>query len=149
MKIIFIKDVPKVGKRGEIKEVASGYAQNFLIAKGLAKPADEQIQAKINKEAREAKEKKERVLQKNQSMKEELEKRTFTVHIKVGENGAVFGAVREKDISEALEKKLNFEIDKSMIVLDEPIKTLGKHGFSIRLGGGITAKSNVNVEAMQ
>ena len=146
MKVIFLKDVSKIAKKGELREVTSGYAQNFLIPQGLAKPADVQIQNTINKEKREAEEKKQRQLEKYQSLKQELEKRTFTVHMNVGAHGEVFGAVREKEVADAVSKKLGVVFEKSMIVMTQPIKTVGQHSLSVKLGGGLMAKTTINVE---
>ena len=91
MKVIFIKDTPGQGRRGEIKDVSDGYAQNFLIRKGLAQVATAEMQAKIAKEAKEAEIKKLKEIGKLEALKSEIEKRTFTVKVKVGEKGQIFG----------------------------------------------------------
>ncbi len=98
MKVIYIKYDPGGGRRGEIKEVNEGFARNFLIKKGFAQAATPEIQAKIAKENKEADLKKQRESQKVKDLLAELEKRTFTVKIKVGNKGQIFSGVHDKDI---------------------------------------------------
>jgi large subunit ribosomal protein L9 len=148
MKVIFIKDSPGQGKKGEIKEVSEGFAQNYLIPKGFAQVATADIQAKIAKEAKEAEIKKLKEIGKLEALKSEMEKRIFTVKVKVGDKGQVFGSVHEKDIAEAIAGKLNHPIPKNDIAIDAPIKELGEHKVKVKLGQGIVAVTKINVEAM-
>jgi large subunit ribosomal protein L9 len=146
MKVIFIKDTPGQGKKGEIKDVSSGFAQNFLIPKGLAQVATADIQAKITKESKEAEIKKLKEIGKLQDLKQEMEKRTFTVKVKVGGAGQVFGSVHEKDIAAAIATKLNHPLEKNNIEIDAAIKELGEHKVKVKLGSGIIATVKINVE---
>ncbi|HVY67720.1 MAG TPA: 50S ribosomal protein L9 [Patescibacteria group bacterium] len=148
MKVIFIKDMPGGGKKGELKEVNDGYGKNFLIAKGYAKAATTQLQAQAAKEAREAGEKKARELDRLQALKQELEKRTFSVKVKVGEKGQIFSGVHEKDVIRAIAGKLPLPApERSQVELPKPIKELGRHKVALRLGGGVQAVINLSVEA--
>ena len=148
MKVIFLKDVAGKGKKGELKEVSDGFANNFLIRQGLAKAATSDLQQQIEKEEREAKAKKQRELEKLQELKNELERRTFTVKVKVGEGGKIFGAVREKDVAESINQKLNSELEKSHITIPTTIKELGLHEAEVKLGHGLHSKVKIQVESL-
>jgi len=148
MKVVFVKDAAKIGRKGEVKDVSDGYAHNFLIPKGFAVIATGQIQNKLQKEQREAEAKAMREMEKLQALKRELEKRTFTVHVKVGDKGQVFGGVREKDIAEAINSKMNLQIDKHAVELDLPIKTLGEYSVTAKLGQQIAARATIKVEGL-
>jgi large subunit ribosomal protein L9 len=146
MKIIFIKDQPGGGKRGEIKEVSQGYAENFLIAKGFAKVATAEVQAKIAKEKKEAEAKAGRELERLMDAKTDLEKRTFSLAVKVGDKGQIFSGVHDKDIAEAINKKMDLNLDRRAVELSKPIKELGEHKVKVKIGFGITANINIKVE---
>jgi large subunit ribosomal protein L9 len=147
MKVIFLKELPGQGKKGEIKEVNSGYANNFLIAKGFAAIATPEIQAKVNKENKEAANKKLREIEKLNKLKRDLEKRVFTVNVKVGDKGQIFSGVHEKDIVKVINSTLNTEIEKNQIHLENVIKQVGQHVVKVKLGPQILASVKINVEA--
>lgn len=147
MKVIFLKELPGQGKKGEIKEVNSGYANNFLIAKGFAAIATPEIQAKVNKENKEAANKKLREIEKLNKLKTDLEKRVFTVNVKVGDKGQIFSGVHEKDIVKVINNTLNTEIEKNQIHLENVIKQVGQHVVKVKLGPQILASVKINVEA--
>jgi large subunit ribosomal protein L9 len=148
MKVIFVKNQPGGGKIGEIKEVADGYAQNFLIAKGFARLATAEIQAKVAKEQKEAESKKQKEIEKLKKIKIELEKRVFTVKVKVGDKGQVFGGVHEKDIVALISSKLNFLLERNQIEIPSAIKNLGEHQVKVKLALGISANIKINVESL-
>lgn len=146
IKVIFLKDLSGIGKKGEIREVADGYANNFLIPSGLAQVATKDIQAKLAKETAEADAKKQRQAAKFESLKRELQKRIFTVKVKVGEKGQVFGGVHEKEIAQAVSGKMGINVDKGQVEIFSPLKQLGEHQVGIKLGGGVTAKIKIKIE---
>ncbi len=148
MKVILIKDVPKIGKQGEIKEVSAGYGANFLLKRGLAKLATIEAQKNLEKGKKELSDKKQRELQKLTKLKDDLERRTFTVRVKTGDKGQVFGGVHEKEISQAIYQKTKIQIDKSQIGSHKGIKELGEHVIDIKLGQGISAKTKIKVESL-
>ena len=148
MKVIFLKDVSGQGKRGEIKEVADGYAQNFLIAKGFASLATSEIQTKVAKETKEAQVKKHKETEKLQAFKLDLEKRVFVLKVKVGDKGQVFGGVHEKDIAKAVSEKINVKIEKNQVLILSAIKTLGEHSVKVKFANGISASIKIKVEAV-
>lgn len=147
MKIIYIKDQSGGGKKGEIKEVSEGYASNFLIPKGFAKVATAEVQAKIAKESKEAEAKKSKETQKLQDLKADLEKRIFNVSVKVGDKGQIFSGVHEKDIAEAINKKMDMNLERRAVELPKPIKELGEHAVKVKLGANIFANIKINLEA--
>ncbi len=147
MKIIFVKDLSGHGKKGEIKEVSDGYAQNFLIAKGFASLATSEIQAKVLKEGKEAQTKKLKELEKLQAIKAELEKRIFMVKVKVGDKGQIFSGVHEKDVISSINSKMSFSLEKNQVELAGVIKSLGEHWVKVKLGPNNIANAKINVEA--
>lgn len=148
MKVILTKDVPKVGRAGEIKEVNAGFATNFLINKGLAKLATADAQRDLEKGKKELSAKKQKELDRLTDNKKELEKRIFTVKIKTGDKGQIFGGVHEKDIAAAVFQKTKIQLDKSQISAHKGIKALGEHIVDIKLGQGIMAKTKINIESL-
>lgn len=148
MKVILLKDVPKIGKAGEIKEVSDGYANNLLLRQGLAKLATAEAQAKLVKEQAEKTEKQAKEIKKFNDWKHELEKRTFTIKVKVGPKGQIFSGVHEKDIIAAVYQKTKIELEKSQIFAHRNIKQLGEHLIDIKFGHGVIAKVKINLESL-
>jgi large subunit ribosomal protein L9 len=144
MKVIFQKDVKNVGKKGEVKEVAEGYARNFLLPRKLAIPA---TQGNMNThEAKEkSKEKKQQEeLEAAQNLAQKLENETIQIPAKAGEGGRLFGAVTNKQIAESLNRK-KFKVDKRKIIMDEPIRAIGFTNVPIKLHPEVTATLKVQV----
>ncbi len=144
MEIILREDVEKLGARGHVVKVASGYARNFLLPKRLAVAATESNK-KIVEQERQAHLRKEAKL-KNEA--EDLGKIlagvSVTIAQKAGENDQLFGSVTAKDIAEALEKQ-NFTVDRRKIQLDEPIRQLGERKVTVRLHREVPIEITVNV----
>jgi large subunit ribosomal protein L9 len=145
MKVIFLKDVKGKGKKGEIKNVADGYATNFLFKQGLAieaTPANiKALEAQKRKEQRQAEEE----LAKAKQLKEELEKITVELAAKAGEGGRLFGSITSKQIAEALQSQHNIKIDKRKIELDDAIRSLGYTNVPVKLHPEVTATLKVHV----
>lgn len=140
--------MPKIGKRGEIKEVSAGYGTNFLIKKGLAKLATSEATAKLAQEQKELAEKQSKNKDRYEQARKDLEKRTFTVKVKTGDKGQIFNAVHEKDIAQSIYQKTKIQLDKSQIIIPKGIKQLGEHLIEIKLGLGIRAKTKINLEKL-
>jgi large subunit ribosomal protein L9 len=147
MKVIFIKELAGVAKKGEIKDVNDGYAQNFLIAKGFARVATADIQNKIAKENKEAEIKKSREIEKLRNLKTEIEKRVFAVKVKVGDKGQMFGGVHEKDIAEAISDKMRVPVEKNQVEIEVPVKEIGEYVVKVKLSQGIVASAKIKTEA--
>lgn len=146
MKVILKADVKGSGKKGDVIEVSDGYAQNFLLKKGLAEVATASgINEVAQKRTAEAYHKAENI-KAQKELAAKLNGIEVIVTIKVGENGKVFGSVTTAQIASALSEK-GFDIDKKKINMKTAIKTLGVFTVEIRLMEGVTTKINVNVQA--
>ena len=142
MKIILIKDVEKLGKKYEAKEVSSGYARNYLIPKGLAIQASEKL-LKWAESQREIEEKKaEEKLKKVSSVVSEIDGLEIEIPVKVGKEKQLFEKVNQQKISESL-KKLGFEIKKSQIELEKPLEELGEFPVKIKFEHNLEAEVKI------
>ncbi len=144
MKVILKSDVKGVGKKGEVKEVATGYAVNFLLKKNLAVEATPANLKALQREQEAAKKEAEEKLRQAQELAAQLEKESIQLKAKAGEGGRLFGAITNKQIADLLKEK-NYPIDKRKIVLDEPIRTLGVHPVVVKLHPEVTATVNIHV----
>jgi len=125
MKVIFIKDVPRVGKRHDVKEINDGYALNFLFPNSLAKIATAASLLELEKNKKQISLKKEiqtNLLNKNLT---ELAGKLITIQTKADEKGSLFSAIYKKDIKKQLEKEHRIEIDEDFIFLEKVIKKIG------------------------
>ena len=146
MKVLLIKDVKGLGKAGEVKEVKPGYGQNFLIKKGFAKNATEEVIAEHKEnEAKKAQELKDEISALSDLAKK-LDKLEIIISKKLGKNGHLFGAVTKDEVALALKEQHNVEIDKKHITDKTAIKTVGEHDLDLKLGHGLHAKLHVDVQ---
>lgn len=144
MKVIFIKDLKKQAKKGEIKEVKDGYANNFLIKNGYAVQVTEKNMENVKKE-NEAKKQEEQLLKDEATkVKKELEKMTLIFKVKTGDKDRVFGSISPKQIKEELLKK-GYKIDKTQIELNTSLQSLGFHKVTITLYKEIKAELKVQL----
>ncbi|MEH7117446.1 50S ribosomal protein L9 [Neobacillus vireti] len=145
MKVIFLKDVKGKGKKGEVKNVADGYAHNFLIKQGLAIEANNanisSLDAQKKKEEKLAAEE----LAEAKKLKEVLDKTTVELKAKAGEGGRLFGSITTKQIAEELQKKNGIKIDKRKMELEDAIRTLGHTKVPVKLYHDVTATLTVSV----
>ncbi|CAG9609062.1 50S ribosomal protein L9 [Pseudoneobacillus rhizosphaerae] len=146
MKVIFLKDVKGKGKKGEVKNVADGYAQNFLIKQGLAVEANQAAVSSLNAQKKKEEKMAEQELIEAKKLKEELEKVTVELTAKSGEGGRLFGSITTKQISDELLKKFNIKIDKRKMELNDAIRTLGFTKIPVKLHTEVTATLNVHVK---
>jgi large subunit ribosomal protein L9 len=147
MKVIFTEDVRGRGKRGEVKNVPDGYAQNFLIKRGLAKAATKanmHTLERINANEKAAYESEKAEAKK---LKKLLEKDETVVNFKskVGSDSRLFGSISSKRIVEGLEEQFGIKIDKRKLSLSEPIKTLGYTNVPVKLFKGVEGKIRVHI----
>jgi large subunit ribosomal protein L9 len=145
MKVIFLKDVKGKGKKGEVKNVADGYAHNFLLKQGLAKEANNAnistLDALKKKEEKEAAEE----LAEAKKLKEVLDQITIELNAKAGEGGRLFGSITTKQIAEELQKKHGIKIDKRKMELADAIRTLGHTKVPVKLHHEVVATLTVSV----
>ena len=145
MKVIFNVDVRGQGKKGELKEVSTGYARNYLLPRNLATEAtpDNLNAFKLKEKAKAAQ------IAKEKAQAEEYAKKLgavqVTVRAKAGANGKLFGAVTSQEISDALQEQFGMDIEKNKIVQAEPIKSYGSYTVKAKLGYEISGSINVLV----
>jgi len=144
MKIILLQDIDNLGKKYEIKEVADGYARNFLIPKGLAKPATKENLKWLESQKEIEVKKAEEELKKVQEVATNIDGQEIIILVKVGAEGQLFESITSQKIYEKL-KELGFEIKKSQIDLPEPIKELGEFPVKIKLEHNLEAEIRVIV----
>ncbi|MGA7677111.1 MAG: 50S ribosomal protein L9 [Dehalococcoidia bacterium] len=145
MKVIFLKNVPK-GKRGEIKEVADGYARNFLLPKGMALPATPSAIKAAKVMSDEKAESQVRQHEEISRMVQELEGKELHFKAKAGVKGRLHGAITTASIADELSRLTGFDIDKKKVELEEPLHHLGSYDVMINLGTGTEAKIKVVIE---
>ncbi|MGI5836632.1 MAG: 50S ribosomal protein L9 [Chloroflexota bacterium] len=146
MKVVLLKDIQGVGKEGQVKEVADGYARNFLLPKGLAaiatpgtlkdleikQAAERKRQAKIDEEMRE--------------LAKKISDSSITVRSKVGEGGKLYGSITNADVAEAIESQLGQTVDKRKIEIEEPIRHVGEYKIPIKLSKNVDTTVNLIVQ---
>ena len=135
MKVIFLQDVPRVGKRYDIKEINGGYAMNFLFPRKLAEPATPQAIAELEKRKKNIaieREVQEDLLMKNL---EEIKGKIIKIQGKANEKGNLFSAIHKKEIVEEMKKQHHADISEEFIVLEKPIKEIGEFEVPIEIKG--------------
>lgn len=144
MKIILQKDVVHLGEAGDIKEVADGYARNYLLPNRLALRADEGRTKAALHQKKMAELKKEKKKKSMKEIAEQIQKLDIVISVKTGENDKLYGSVTAIDIAEALAKQ-NIEVDKRKIEMPDHIKSLGTYKAKVKLSEGIVALVNIKV----
>ena len=144
MKVIFIKDLKKVAKKGEIKEVKDGYAENFLIKNKIAVAYTDKNIKVLNQEKKEQDLIDQEKTKEANELKQKLEKLTLVYKVKTGEQDRVFGSISQKQIKESLTEK-GFKIDKKQITLTTSLASLGFHKVEIELYKDIKAELKVQL----
>ncbi len=144
MKVIFIKDLKKQGKKGEIKEVKDGFAQNYLIKNGYAVQMTGKNLNTLEKEKAEAKEEDSKNRKEAQALKEQLENTEFLFRVKTGEGDRVFGSVSPKQLKDELHKK-GFKIEKRQLEMVNNLTSLGYHNVTVVLYKDIKAIIKVHI----
>ena len=146
MKVLLLQDVKGSGKKGDIVEVNDGYAKNFLIRKNMAKEANKTVI--LEKQSQNASLERTKMLEKQAAEKtaNELKNKEVLIKVKTGDNGKMFGAITSKEIAESINEQLKIEIDKKQIVLESPIKSVGKYTVEAKLYTGVSTKFFVIVE---
>lgn len=147
MQVILLQDVKKLGSKGDVVNVAEGYARNFLFPRGLAAEATKGKMKELDRQKQLKAEQKKRAEEEARSLGARMAGIKVLMPAKVGDAGRLFGAISSKDIAEALQKQHGLAVDKKKILLDAPIKTLGEHGVSIKLHPAVQVDIVVEVAA--
>lgn len=147
MKIVLRADVEHLGQKGDLVEVADGYARNFLVPRGLALRATSGIQKQADamRRNRDVRDRRERDAA--QAIADQLDAPTIQIQARAGEGGRLFGSVTSSDIAAAVHAQIGIEVDRRNIALDEPLKELGVSDLVVRLHPEVTATLKVEVVA--
>ncbi|MEG0474441.1 MAG: 50S ribosomal protein L9 [Carnobacterium sp.] len=147
MKVIFLEDVKGKGKKGEVKNVADGYAHNFLIKNGLAKEATAGSLSELKGKIKAEEKQQEEIKQEAEELKTLLEKEENAIEIKAkaAEDGRLFCSITTKQIASAVQKQLGIKLDKRKIELNVPIRTVTSMKIDIKIHPEVTATMTVNV----
>ncbi len=145
MKVIFLKDVKGKGKKGEIKNVADGYAHNFLLKNNLATEANQATISALDGQKRKEDKHAEQVHEDAKKLKEKLEQITVELKAKSGEGGRLFGSITTKQVAEQLQKSTGIKIDKRKMELNDAIRGLGYTNIPVKLHQEVTATLKVHV----
>lgn len=133
MEVILLKDVKRLGKAGEVKRVADGYARNYLIPRGLAVYATDAARKQIEEQAAAVARREEKEKTVAETRLANVGKIELVFRAKAGESGRLYGSITSADIAEQLSQKLGMEIDKRKVLLDDPIKKVGKTQVNVKL----------------
>jgi large subunit ribosomal protein L9 len=145
VKVILTKDVAKLGKSGEMRQVADGYATNYLIPQKLAVPAAGGAYRAWQHDIASREDKRVRERAEAEIAATRISSTTLTMGVKVGEGGKLYGSITSKDIGDALARR-GIEVDRHKIDLEEPLKTLGTYKVAVKVYQGMTAEVTVVVE---
>ena len=147
MKVILTRDVEGTGKAGEVKDVADGYARNYLIPRKLAVPASASALKGVEQRKAAESQKAAREEAAAQELAARLTAAPVVVTAKVGDQGRLYGSITSADIAEQLSKAIGQPFDRRMIQLDEPIRQLGSFEVPVRLHRAVSTKLKVDVQA--
>jgi large subunit ribosomal protein L9 len=145
MKVLLLKDVKGLGKAGDVKEVKDGYGQNFLIGKGLALHARNDVLRKHESDLKKQAAQDAAEMARLKEVEKELAKTELKIIRKLGANGSLFGAVTKDEIAHELLEQHKIEIDKKTIEIKNPIKMTGLFEVTIKLGHGIHAPFKLEI----
>jgi large subunit ribosomal protein L9 len=145
MKVVLRDDVDTLGQKGDVVDVADGYARNFLVPRGLAIRAQSGVvrQAEAMRRNRSAREQRDR--EAAQTLADRLVGKTLSVPARAGEGGKLFGSITAADIVAAVQQQLGVELDRRRLGLDEPLKELGTVELPVRLHTDVVATLTVDV----
>lgn len=146
MRVLLLKDVKGLGRAGEIKEVAGGYARNYLLPNKLVQPVTEGAvkQAQHIKEATASKQ--ERKATEAKALAARLDGQTVTFKARSGEGERLYGSITSADIADALARAIGQPVDRKLVEIPQPIKTLGQHRAVVKVGPGLVANVFIFVE---
>lgn len=144
MRVILLKNIENLGEKGDVKEVASGYARNFLLPNNLVKPATKKDLEELKKQKELAAKKAEKELKAVELLVSQIDGQEIEIIAKAKETGETYGSIAPLKISQALRKK-GFEVKRTQIKLKEPIKKLGEHPVTINFDHGLEAEVKLTV----
>ena len=145
MQLVLIKDVPKVGKKGDTVNVSDGYGRNFLLARGLAVSATGGRLRTIAKENADKEDVARRAKEAALELKAKLEAAPVTMKARFGEGGKIFGSITAQDIAAVVKEQLDAAVDKKIIKIEDPLKSVGPYNVTVKLHAEVKATLTVNL----
>lgn len=142
---MFLKDVPNVAQKGQIKTVSDGYARNFLFPRNLAKPATDHVVAEKNASTKKKEKQQTKEVSAARKVYNGLSGQTLTIAAEASEQGKLFAAVKPTDIAERIHASFGHQLEPSSIILPKPLKSVGAHPAQIKLPGNMSAKLTINI----
>ncbi|MGH7721405.1 MAG: 50S ribosomal protein L9 [Candidatus Dormibacteria bacterium] len=133
MKVLFVREVQGTAKPGDVREVSSGYARNYLLPKRIAVVADDRVVEQIKHREEAIRRRAEKALTDARDAAVRMKKLTVTVYAKTGDGGRLFGSVTNADIATQLKREAGLDIDKRRIEVEPPIRSLGPHEVTVQL----------------
>jgi large subunit ribosomal protein L9 len=146
VKVILTKDVPNLGHAGDAKDVAAGYARNYLFREGLAVKASGGAMKDFERRRAADARREEKMTARAEALAKQLEGITLTFEARAGETGHLYGSITPSTIAEALEREIGQEIDRRKQILSEPLREVGEHIVSVRLSSSVVAEVKVVVK---
>jgi large subunit ribosomal protein L9 len=146
VKVILTHDVPNLGKAGAVKDVAAGYARNYLFREGLAVKASQGAMKDFERRRAADARREEKMTARAEALAKRLEGITLTFEAKAGETGHLYGSVTPSAIAEALKREVGEEFDRRKQILSEPLREVGEHVVSVRLSADVVAEVRVVVK---
>ena len=147
MKVILLKDVKSLGKKGEIVEVSEGYGRNFIIPTKAGVLADAKNLNTLKLQVQNAEKIAEEKLEEAEALKKKLEEVKLIFHMKAGKDGRAFGSISTKEVQEELKKQYDISVDKKKMELDVPMKNFGGYDIKGKLQKDVEATLQVSVES--
>ena len=147
MKVVLLSDVKALGKKGQVLDVAEGYARNFLLPRNLVAEANKGMLAQLD-EQKKAQDKRDAfVLSEAKELADKLAQTQLAVKVKAGGNGKLFGSITNADVADAIHHALSIAVDKHKIEIKSAIKALGSYPVEIKLHKNVVAKATISVVA--
>ena len=149
MKVLLKHDVPRLGKAGQVKTVANGYARNYLIPQGVAVLATPGAMKQADVLARAEQLRQAKLAADASALAAVLQRTTLTFEVRAGEGGKLYGSITAQQIADELKRSAELDIDKRKLELREPIRSLGTHKVSVHLASELQPELTINVVAEQ
>lgn len=143
MKVVFLQSVGKIGKAGEVKEVADGYARNYLLPKSLALAATPSAIKEAQDRLRQLEQQQTRSAEEAAGLARQIDGMTLTFRAKVMEGTRIYGSVRDVQIAEEIKRLTGADVERTKVELDEPLRELGSYEVAVRLGKDLAPKITV------
>ena len=147
MKVILLKEVKSLGKKGEIVEVSEGYGRNFIIPTKAGVLADAKNLNTLKLQVQNAEKIAEEKLEEAEALKKKLEEVKLIFHMKAGKDGRAFGSISTKEVQEELKKQYDISVDKKKMELDVPMKNFGGYDIKVKLHKDVEATLHVSVQS--